>query len=96
MGSQRAGHTIGHCGTLRVGVTCPGFSKVRLYTDGITDANSPSGEFFGAERLREAAGNSESLDAQSLCDRISQLVSRFPADAVQYDDMAMRVAHYRP
>jgi len=62
-----------------------------LYTDGITDANSPAGEFFGVERLRETVSAASGLSAQDLCDLIFERVDRFQAGAAQYDDMALLV-----
>jgi len=62
-----------------------------LYTDGITDANSPAGEFFGVERLRETVSAAGGLSAQALCDLIFGHVDRFQAEAVQHDDMALLV-----
>ncbi|MBM4467848.1 MAG: cyclic nucleotide-binding domain-containing protein [Chloroflexi bacterium] len=62
-----------------------------LYTDGITDANSPTGEFFGVERLRETVCAAGGLDPQSLCDLIFDRVERFQAGTVQHDDMALLV-----
>ena len=62
-----------------------------LYTDGITDANSPAGEFFGLERLYETVRAAGSLSAQKVCDLVFERVDRFQAEAVQYDDMALLV-----
>ena len=62
-----------------------------LYTDGITDANSPAGEFFGVERLRETVSAADGLSAQALCDLIFERVDRFQAGAAQHDDMALLV-----
>jgi serine phosphatase RsbU (regulator of sigma subunit) len=62
-----------------------------LYTDGITDTNSPAGEFFGVERLRETVSTAGGLGAQGLCDLIFEHVDRFQAEAVQHDDMALLV-----
>jgi serine phosphatase RsbU (regulator of sigma subunit) len=62
-----------------------------LYTDGITDANSTDGEFFGPERLREAICASGELTAQGVCDFVFNRVDRFQGEAVQYDDMALLV-----
>ncbi len=62
-----------------------------LYTDGITDANSPGGEFFGIERLRKAVCASGTLSAQDACDLIFDRVARFQRGGVQYDDMAVLV-----
>jgi serine phosphatase RsbU (regulator of sigma subunit) len=63
-----------------------------LYTDGITDAPSPDGEFFGKERLREAVCATGELSAQAMCDHVFERVADFQAGAVQFDDMALLVA----
>jgi serine phosphatase RsbU (regulator of sigma subunit) len=60
-----------------------------LYTDGITDANSTAGEFFGMERLRETVCATGELSPQNVCDLVFERVDRFQAGAVQYDDMAL-------
>ena len=62
-----------------------------LYTDGITDANSPAGEFFGVERLRQTVSAAGRLSVQGLCDLIFEHVDRFQSGAAQYDDMAVLV-----
>ncbi len=62
-----------------------------LYTDGITDANSVTGELFGTDRLRETVCVAEDLSAQGACDLVFQRVDHFQAGAVQYDDMAVLV-----
>ncbi len=70
-----------------------------LYTDGVTDMNSPSGEFFDRERLVEAVctvsrskeGLAPALSPQELCDALFERLKNFQAGAVQYDDMAILV-----
>lgn len=62
-----------------------------LYTDGVTDANSPSGDFFGAERLMETIRNASTADAQELCSHIFEVLAQFQSDATQYDDTAVLV-----
>jgi sigma-B regulation protein RsbU (phosphoserine phosphatase) len=62
-----------------------------LYTDGITDANSTTGEFYGVGRLRETVCAAGGLVAGALCDHIFAVVDRFQAGAPQYDDMALLV-----
>jgi sigma-B regulation protein RsbU (phosphoserine phosphatase) len=68
----------------------PGDSLV-LYSDGITDANSPGGDFFGLERLRQVVCTADGLSAQDLCERIFEQVGDFQGDALQYDDMALLI-----
>jgi serine phosphatase RsbU (regulator of sigma subunit) len=62
-----------------------------LYSDGITDASSPSGGFFGAERLRQAMCRAAGKPAQQVVDQILSTVDRFCAGADQSDDMALLV-----
>jgi sigma-B regulation protein RsbU (phosphoserine phosphatase) len=62
-----------------------------LYTDGITDAESPAGEFFGVERLRQAISQAGTIGAQALCDLVFERVADFQAGTGQFDDMALLV-----
>jgi sigma-B regulation protein RsbU (phosphoserine phosphatase) len=60
-----------------------------LYTDGITEAKSATGEFFGAGRLSVALGAARELGAQDACEAIFAEVDRFREGAAQFDDMAL-------
>lgn len=62
-----------------------------LYTDGITDAESPEGEFFGVERLRQTICSARNSGARALCDLVFERVGGFQAGAGQFDDMALLV-----
>jgi sigma-B regulation protein RsbU (phosphoserine phosphatase) len=62
-----------------------------LYSDGITDAVSQAGDFFGVERLRQTVCRGGGLGAQPLCDRVFEQVDAFQAGAAQHDDMALLV-----
>jgi serine phosphatase RsbU (regulator of sigma subunit) len=64
-----------------------------LYSDGITDANSPSGEFFGAERLQKIICFSKASHPRELCQAIFDQVGQFQAGAEQYDDMTLLIVH---
>jgi len=68
-----------------------------LYTDGITEARSLAGEFFGKERLRKFVNDVGGLGAGDMCDHIFEHVNHFQMGAVQHDDMALLVvkAHAR-
>jgi serine phosphatase RsbU (regulator of sigma subunit) len=63
-----------------------------LYTDGITDANSPESEFFEAERLHQIVCTATHTSTEDLCNLIFERVESFQADSAQYDDMAILVA----
>ncbi|MBN2550721.1 MAG: SpoIIE family protein phosphatase [Anaerolineales bacterium] len=65
--------------------------RLVLYTDGITDANSTSGDFFGVDRLREVVCTSASENIQEFCDAIFEQVDQFQQGANQYDDMTLLV-----
>ena len=60
-------------------------------SDGITDANSPSGDFFGEDRLCGTVVEANAQDAKELCEFIFTRVEDFQSGAEQYDDMAVLV-----
>ena len=59
-----------------------------LYTDGITDALSPSEEQFAEPRLVEAA-TSPALSAQDLIQNIMNALGAHIAKREQYDDITL-------
>ncbi len=62
-----------------------------LYTDGITDAESAQGEFFGEERLMDAALKHFGATAQQMVDGLMGEIARFSARAPRQDDIALVV-----
>ncbi|MFI6049835.1 PP2C family protein-serine/threonine phosphatase [Streptomyces violascens] len=66
-----------------------------IYTDGVTEARSASGEFFGedlmVEQLTEAAGRGE-----ELLDHMDGALGTFVGAADQSDDITMMAVHWRP
>lgn len=62
-----------------------------LYSDGVTDATSPDGEFFGIDRLREALCAAARTTAQEACDLVLQRVDTFRGGADPYDDIALLI-----
>jgi phosphoserine phosphatase RsbU/P len=54
----------------------PGDALV-LYTDGVVEARSLEGAFFGEERLNSLLRSCASLDAQAIADRVESAVSEF-------------------
>lgn len=65
----------------------PGDSLV-FYTDGITEARNPQGDFYGVDRLR-ALVQSAPEDATLLGEAILEDVRRFAADRSQSDDTTL-------
>ena len=68
--------------------------RIVLFSDGITDASSPDGQFFGRQRLMAAIAESETATARDLCDGIIRRVETFQSGAEQFDDMALLVARF--
>ena len=67
-----------------------------LYTDGVTDAEDGNEEFFGEERLLEAARASVGRSAQGAQDALLAAVHRFVGDAPQFDDITLMVLAREP
>src|ERR687897_1397247 len=61
-----------------------------LYTDGVVEARSPDGLFFGEERLMALLRSSVALDASTLASRIEEAVLNFQEQAPR-DDVAVLV-----
>jgi PAS domain S-box-containing protein len=67
----------------------PGEALV-LYTDGVTEARSPDGDFFGEGRLRDLLGSCADCDAETLARRIKDDVLDFQ-EGYPRDDLAVLV-----
>jgi sigma-B regulation protein RsbU (phosphoserine phosphatase) len=71
--------------------------RLVLFTDGITDAASPSGERFGFERLRQTVADScLTGGAADTCRAVIQGVLAFQGDALPADDLAFLVLRRLP
>ena len=77
-----------HCEYSETEYTLKSGDLVLLYTDGITEAMSSSGEMFGAARLKEVV-SSGGQDPQQLLASISRSVEEHAAGHPQSDDLAM-------
>jgi PAS domain S-box-containing protein len=67
----------------------PGEALV-LYTDGVTEARSPDGDFFGEGRLRRLLGSCAGCDAVTFARRIKSVVLDFQ-EGYPRDDLAILV-----
>jgi serine phosphatase RsbU (regulator of sigma subunit) len=70
--------------------------KVVNYSDGVTEAQSPSGEFFGRKRLREITGRHGASSCQQLHADAQAAISEFTRGAAQSDDMTLLVVEFQP
>jgi sigma-B regulation protein RsbU (phosphoserine phosphatase) len=66
-----------------------------VYTDGVTEARSPSGEFFGEERLLRAACL-PGVSGQTISDNVERGLYAHTGDAAQFDDITMMTIHRLP
>ena len=70
------------------------FSKgdmLYLYTDGVTEAKSPDGEFYGEERLKKVIDSGRSLEIQEVLRAVQKDMDGFVGKADQFDDITMLV-----
>jgi serine phosphatase RsbU (regulator of sigma subunit) len=63
--------------------------KLLCYTDGVTDARSPSGERFGDERLLATVEAARAGDAQELVTAVRDRVQAFQQTADPADDITL-------
>lgn len=62
-----------------------------LYTDGVTDAENESGNFYGTERLLKSIERHRTLPADELHARLLDEVQEFSGKAPQFDDITLMV-----
>jgi len=67
-----------------------------LYTDGVTEAQGPSGEFFGESGLGRVLRDWDGSSAETLKQQVLQAVQAFVQSAAQQDDIAVMVLLRRP
>lgn len=67
--------------------------RLLLYTDGLTEARNPHGEFFGQDRLMKwlRKGSGRSASAEDLAQDLAQDLSRFQGTAAQTDDQTFLI-----
>lgn len=73
----------------------PGDALV-MYTDGITEAMSPSQEIYGGARLEQVLAKHGTLSSQALIEQIRADVARHVAEAEPSDDMTLLVIRWTP
>jgi sigma-B regulation protein RsbU (phosphoserine phosphatase) len=61
------------------------------FTDGVTEAHSPSEDEFGEERLQDLLRRVAHLPAREISLRIAEELKNWIADAPQYDDLTIVV-----
>ncbi len=66
-------------------------SILLIFTDGLPDAMNSQGDFFGMERLREAAPPLRGAPAQGICDDLIATIKAFQGPNAQFDDLTLVV-----
>ncbi|MBX7059273.1 MAG: SpoIIE family protein phosphatase [Leptospirales bacterium] len=68
---------------------------VLLYTDGLVEAASPSGELFGDERLIAAVAEFGDLPEEQFCKRLNSALEKFTGGAALADDVSFAFVRRR-
>jgi serine phosphatase RsbU (regulator of sigma subunit) len=69
--------------------------RLVLYSDGVTEAQDPDGQFYGRKRLREAIQAAPKADSKQLHEAILKSLLAFTRGAEQSDDITLVVMEYR-
>ena len=69
--------------------------KVVIYTDGVTEAQNPAGEFFGRKRLRAVLAGHAREGCSAVHEAVHDAVAAFTEGAAQSDDITVLVLEYR-
>ena len=69
---------------------CPG-DQLILYTDGVTESFSPSGEIFGEKRLAEALSNAPGGSPHETILHLNQVIREFRQGTPASDDLTLVV-----
>jgi sigma-B regulation protein RsbU (phosphoserine phosphatase) len=65
-----------------------------VYTDGVTEAENASGDFFGKKRLHDVVTAHASDSCTAIHEAIQEAVSSFTEGAAQSDDITVLVLDY--
>jgi sigma-B regulation protein RsbU (phosphoserine phosphatase) len=68
--------------------------KLLIYSDGVTEAQNPAGDFFGKKRLREVVTACAAQGAAAVHDAVQEAVTAFTGGAAQSDDITVLVLEY--
>ena len=74
-------------------VSIPSGGVLLLYTDGVTEAVDPAGNFFETERLYETARQTSGCTAQVICVHLLEAITAHRGPAPQADDVTLVAVH---
>jgi serine phosphatase RsbU (regulator of sigma subunit) len=70
-------------------VMLPAGGTMLVFTDGVTEASNPAGEFFGLDCLRQALRDHRADPAPAICQAVWDAVAAFSGMASQADDITL-------
>ncbi|MBQ3389314.1 MAG: SpoIIE family protein phosphatase [Thermoguttaceae bacterium] len=70
-------------------IPLPAGSVFFIYSDGVTDAVNPAGEYFGEQNLEKALAQAPCSPTQGLAESVMAEIKNFAAGAKQSDDITM-------
>jgi serine phosphatase RsbU (regulator of sigma subunit) len=70
--------------------------KLAIFSDGVTEAQNTSREFYGETRLKDFLQTCAALPVEQTCDRVVEAVENFAGLAPQADDITVLMVHYGP
>jgi serine phosphatase RsbU (regulator of sigma subunit)/pSer/pThr/pTyr-binding forkhead associated (FHA) protein len=70
--------------------------KIVAYSDGLTEAESPNGVFFGMDRLKQLLREHAHQSSAGLHEAIKDEVSKYTEGAILGDDITLVVLEYQP
>lgn len=76
-------------------VTLAPGEKLFAFTDGVTEAQNPAQELYGAERLQATLARSAGLPPEGLDAAVMQAVTEYAGEAEQADDITVLTLLYR-
>jgi sigma-B regulation protein RsbU (phosphoserine phosphatase) len=79
----------GRCGTVRR--TLDAGDAVLLYSDGLSEATSPSGEEYGVDRAARVLDRGRGLGPRELVRAVLEDLAAFQGQAPRHDDLALLV-----
>lgn len=68
--------------------------RIVLYTDGVTEAENDSGDFYGKKRLRDAIRTTRQGTCDQVFDAIQKSLADFTQGAEQSDDVTLLVVEF--
>jgi phosphoserine phosphatase RsbU/P len=92
------GHPLGLLDDPAIDVQCVSLSAggtLLLFTDGVTEATGPGGEFFELDRLKTFVGEHVGSTSQQLCDALVERLTVFRGATPQADDITLLAARLR-